>query len=69
MSRPTSSPARARHSLSWDGRPGEQGGRLPSTVYRLLAQGHHLDVWEKRDGNWKLLHRVVAGDLDRWKKG
>ncbi|MDE0270879.1 MAG: nuclear transport factor 2 family protein [Gammaproteobacteria bacterium] len=29
-------------------------------------QGRYLDVWEKRDGEWKLLHRVIAGDLDRW---
>ena len=28
--------------------------------------GRYLDVWEKRDGEWKILHRVIAGDLDRW---
>ena len=29
-------------------------------------QGRYLDVWEKRQGDWKLLHRVIVGDLDRW---
>ena len=29
-------------------------------------QGRYLDVWEKRDGEWKILHRVIAGDFDRW---
>ncbi len=29
-------------------------------------QGRYLDVFEKRDGEWKILHRVVAGDFDRW---
>jgi ketosteroid isomerase-like protein len=29
-------------------------------------QGRYLDVFEKRDGEWKILHRVVAGDMDRW---
>ncbi len=28
--------------------------------------GRYLDVWEKRSGEWKLLHRVIVGDLDRW---
>ncbi len=28
--------------------------------------GRYLDVWEKRSGEWKLLHRVIAGDVDRW---
>ena len=28
--------------------------------------GRYLDVWEKRDGEWKILHRVIAADLDRW---
>ena len=32
----------------------------------FLHQGRYLDVWEKRDGEWKILHRVIAGDLDRW---
>lgn len=32
----------------------------------FVHQGRYLDVWEKRDGEWKLLHRVIAGDLDRW---
>ena len=32
----------------------------------FLHQGRYLDVWEKREGEWKLLHRVIAGDLDRW---
>ena len=32
----------------------------------FLHQGRYLDVWEKRDGEWKLLHRVVASDADRW---
>ena len=32
----------------------------------FLHQGRYLDVWEKREGEWKLLHRVMAGDLDRW---
>ncbi len=29
-------------------------------------QGRYLDVWEKREGEWKLLHRIIAGDFDRW---
>ncbi len=29
-------------------------------------QGRYLDVWEKRESEWKLLHRVIASDLDRW---
>ena len=32
----------------------------------FLHDGRYLDVWEKREGEWKLLHRVIAGDLDRW---
>ena len=32
----------------------------------FLHQGRYLDVWEKRDGEWKILHRVIASDLDRW---
>ena len=32
----------------------------------FLHDGRYLDVWEKRDGEWKLLHRIIAGDLDRW---
>lgn len=32
----------------------------------FLHDGRYLDVWEKRDGEWKILHRVIAGDLDRW---
>ena len=32
----------------------------------FLADANYLDVWECRDGGWKLLHRVVTGDLDRW---
>ena len=29
-------------------------------------QGRYLDVFEKRDGEWKILHRIIANDLDRW---
>ena len=29
-------------------------------------QGRYLDVFEKREGEWKILHRVIAGDMDRW---
>lgn len=29
-------------------------------------QGRYLDVFEKRNGEWKILHRVMAGDMDRW---
>ncbi len=32
----------------------------------FLHQGRYLDVWEKREGDWKILHRVIAGDFDRW---
>ena len=32
----------------------------------FLHQGRYLDVWEKRVGEWKILHRVIAGDFDRW---
>jgi len=32
----------------------------------FLHQGRYLDVWEKRDGEWKILHRIIASDLDRW---
>ena len=32
----------------------------------FLHQGRYLDVWEKREGEWKILHRVIAGDFDRW---
>lgn len=28
-------------------------------------QGRYLDVFEKRDGAWKILVRVCAGDMDR----
>ena len=29
-------------------------------------QGRYLDVFEKRDGEWKIAHRVIVGDMDRW---
>lgn len=29
-------------------------------------QGRYLDVFEKRDGEWKILHRVMSNDFDRW---
>ncbi len=29
-------------------------------------QGRYIDVFEKRDGEWKILHRVIANDFDRW---
>ena len=29
-------------------------------------QGRYLDVFEKRDGEWRILHRVLANDFDRW---
>ena len=29
-------------------------------------QGRYLDVWEKRQSEWKILHRIIAGDFDRW---
>jgi len=32
----------------------------------FLHQGRYLDVWEKRAGEWRILHRVIAGDFDRW---
>lgn len=32
----------------------------------FLHQGRYLDVWEKRAGEWKILHRIIAGDFDRW---
>jgi len=32
----------------------------------FLHDGRYLDVWEKRAGEWKILHRIIAGDLDRW---
>ena len=32
----------------------------------FLHDGRYLDVWETRAGEWKLLHRVIAADLDRW---
>ena len=32
----------------------------------FLHQGRYLDVWEKRNGEWRILHRVIASDLDRW---
>ena len=28
-------------------------------------QGRYLDVFEERNGEWRILHRVVAGDADR----
>lgn len=28
--------------------------------------GRYLDVFEKRDGEWKILHRVIVADMDRW---
>jgi SnoaL-like domain len=47
-----------------------------SVIHRLRAatgqfldfwhQGRYLDVFEKRDGEWKILHRVIASDFDRW---
>lgn len=32
----------------------------------FLHQGRYLDVWEERGGEWKIQHRVIVGDLDRW---
>ena len=32
----------------------------------FLHDGRYLDVWEKREGEWRILHRVIVGDLDRW---
>ena len=32
----------------------------------FVHRGRYLDVWEKRQDDWKLLHRVIAGDLDHW---
>lgn len=32
----------------------------------FIHRGRYLDVWEKREGEWKLLHRVIAGDIDHW---
>ncbi len=32
----------------------------------FMHQGRYLDVWEKRDDEWRILHRVIASDLDRW---
>ena len=32
----------------------------------FLHQGRYLDVWEERHGEWKLLHRIIASDFDRW---
>jgi hypothetical protein len=29
-------------------------------------QGRYLDVFENREGEWKILHRVVVADMDRW---
>lgn len=29
-------------------------------------QGRYLDVFERRDGEWKILHRVISNDFDRW---
>lgn len=28
--------------------------------------GRYLDVFEKRNGDWKIFHRVIASDMDRW---
>ena len=28
-------------------------------------QGRYLDIFEKRDGQWKILVRVIVGDMDR----
>ena len=32
----------------------------------FLHQGRYLDVWEKREGVWRILHRSIVSDLDRW---
>lgn len=46
-----------------------------SVVHRLAHEagftdywhnGRYLDVFEKRGGQWKILHRVIASDMDRW---
>ena len=46
-----------------------------SVVHRLAHEagftdywhnGRYLDVFEKREGEWKILHRVIAADMDRW---
>lgn len=29
-------------------------------------QGRYLDVFEKREGEWKILHRISVSDCDRW---
>lgn len=28
-------------------------------------QGRYLDIFEKRDGEWRILERTIAGDMDR----
>ncbi len=32
----------------------------------FLHNGRYLDVFEKREGGWKIFHRVIVGDADRW---
>ena len=32
----------------------------------FLHDGRYLDVWERREGEWRILHRIITGDLDRW---
>jgi hypothetical protein len=43
-------------------------GKWPErrAVGDLYDQGRYLDVFEKRDGEWKILHRVMSNDFDRW---
>ena len=44
----------------------DENKALIEAFMEKMGTSQNLDVWEKREGEWKLLHRVVAGDLDRW---
>lgn len=35
----------------------------------LLHQGRYLDLFEKRNGEWKILKRISVSDADRWLAG
>jgi hypothetical protein len=48
-----------------------------SVVHRLMNatgyadfwhQGRYIDIFEKRNGEWRILHRAIASDCDRWFK-
>jgi hypothetical protein len=40
----------------------KRGGKLTD----IWDQGRYLDEFERRDGQWKIINRVVVVDAERW---